>query len=117
MMNTNEKRVLQGKFHIAANGHTTYEIFYAVPDILFEISSILVVKFGCTQPDLPIVGLDEVITQCRKGNIELGLGWDNWSGFYVLANSSEGDELVKEIGTYLDTIIGGKDFEKYIHYW
>jgi hypothetical protein len=117
MANLDEKRTLQGKFYKAANGHETYEIFYAVPDILFEISEILVSKFRCTQPDLPIVGLDQVLTQCRKGNIELALGWDNWSGFYMLANSSQSDILVREIGAYLDTIIGGKDFEKYIHYW
>ena len=116
-MDKKEKRTLQGNVHIVANGRTSYEIYYANSDIIFEVSDILVAKFGFSQPDRPIVGLDEVITWCRKGDIVLNLGWDNWSGFYMLAQSAEGDTLVQEIGAYLDTIIGEKRFEKYIHYW
>ncbi len=116
-MNLDNKRTLQGKFYEAANSHKTYEIFNASSDILNEIGQILVSRFGCTELDLPVIGLDVVISKCQQGNIELGLGWDNWSGFYILANSIEGDKLVEEIGAYLDTIIGGNDFEKYIHKW
>src|SRR5512145_624582 len=113
-MNTDKKRALQGQFHEAANGHKTYEIFYATPNILFEIGNILVTKFGCSELDLPGIGLEAVITKCQKGNIRLDLGWDNWSGFYILANSAEGDKLVEEIGAYLNSLIGGKGFEKFI---
>ncbi|MFT3894070.1 MAG: hypothetical protein QM730_20765 [Anaerolineales bacterium] len=116
-MNTEENRTLEGEFYQAANGHVMYSVFYAAPKILSEVGNILVAKFECTKLDPPLAGLDAVITQCQKGNIELDLGWDNWSGFYILAVSSEGDELVREIGTYLNTIISGKDFEKFIHYW
>jgi hypothetical protein len=117
MMNTDEKRTLRGEFYKAANGHVVYSIVNSAPKILPEIGNILVSQFGCTKLDSPIAGLDAVITKCQKGNIELDLGWDNWSDFYILSVSSEGDELVKEIGTYLNTIISGKDFEKYIYYW
>jgi hypothetical protein len=117
MTNLNKKRTLQGKFYKSENGRETYEIYYAVPDIMFEIGSILVSKFGCSPLDPPFVGLDVIITKCKKENVEVDLGWDNWSGFYLLANSPEGDSLVREIGVYLDTIIEGTAFEKYIHYW
>jgi len=117
MLNSDKKRSLQGNFHKGANGHVSYEIYYVTPDILFAISDILVTEFGCTQIELPKAGLDSVITKCQKGDLELALGWDNWSGFYIFSNSLEGDELIKEIGAQLNTIIGGIDFEKYIHYW
>ncbi len=116
-MNTDEKRTLQGEFYKAANGHVVYSIVNSAPKILPVIGNILVSQFGCTKLESPIAGLDAVITKCKKGNIELDLGWDNWSDFYILSISSEGDELVKEIGTYLNTIISGKDFEEYIYYW
>lgn len=117
MLNADKKRALEGKFYKTANGHVSYEIFYATPDIIFAVSDILVERFGCSPIDLPLHGLDAVITKCRKGNIKLDLGWDNWSGFYIFANSPEGDKLVEDIGTYLNTIIGGSNFEKYIHCW
>ena len=116
-MMTKRKRTLQGDFHLAANGHKSYEIFYAVPDIIFEVSNILVDRFGFVQTDSPITGFDEVLMRCHKGEIILDLGWDNWSGFYLFAHTAEGDALVQEIGVYLDTIIGEKRFEKYIHDW
>jgi hypothetical protein len=97
MLPANEKRILEGKFYKAANGHLSYEIYYATPDIIFPISDILVAKFKCSHIDLPLLGLDVVITKCQQGNIKLDLGWDNWSGFYVFANSAEGDNLVKEL--------------------
>lgn len=117
MTTVDTKRTLQGKFYETANGHKTYEIFYASPNILYEIGHILVNRFGCTKLALPVIGLDTVITKCQRENIELDLGWDNWSGFYILANSIEGDRLVEEIGTYLDTLIGRNDFEQFIHKW
>lgn len=114
-MSTNQQG-LQGKIFIAANGHLSYEIFRASTEILTPISQLLTSQFNCTFPTPPIIGLDEVITTGWQGNIELLVGWDNWSGFYVLADSAEADTLVTEIGTYLDTIITGKEFETYIQY-
>lgn len=107
-------RSLQGKFHELSSGRKSYEILNAVPGIIFEIDNILVAKFGFASMELPALGLDIVITKSRKDGIELVLGWDNWSGFYIFSTSSEGDKLVTEIGTYFDTIIGGEDFKKYI---
>jgi hypothetical protein len=117
MMNTDKRRTLQGQFYEAASGHKTYEIFYAAPNILFEIGNILVAKFGCTALDLPGIGVKAAITKCQKDDILLDLGWDHWSGFYILAHSAEGDKLIEEIGNYLNSMIGGKDFEKFIHDW
>lgn len=115
MLNTDKKQTLEGKFYKVANGHVSYEVFYATSDIIFAISDILVARYGCSPIDALLYGLDAVITKCQKDNIKLDLGWDNWSGFYIFANSPEGDGLVKDIGTYLNTIIGGSSFEKYIH--
>ena len=34
------------------------------------------------------------------------MGWDIWSGLFVFAQDDEGDEIIREIGDYLDEISG-----------
>ncbi len=111
------KRRLEGRFYKAANGHESYEIFYAAPDIIYEIDEELTSKFGCSSLKMSVAGLDEVIAKCYKNETKLLVGWDNWSGFYIMADSRDGDPLVKEIGKYLDSIIGSRKYEKFIDYF
>lgn len=114
-MSTDKNQTLQGRLYGATNNHQAYAIFYSTSDILAEIGKILVSEFGCTEPDPPIIGWNNnVNTRCRRKNIELVLGWDHLTGFYIVSNSFEGDKLVKEVGIYLNRIISGKDFKKYI---
>ena len=41
-----------------------------------------------------VAGLDEGIRPSYwRAEIEICTGWDNWTGDYLLSNSSEGDEL------------------------
>jgi hypothetical protein len=108
---------LEGFFWRAANGRQSYEIYRATSEFIYEAAKILRQLYGFSEPKRPIVGLDEVITECSKDGLKLLLGWDNWSGFYVLADSPEGDELVNEFGKYLDSIIQRPEYEVYIHIW
>ena len=105
--------MLSGNFHQTANGRKSYEIFDATPEILFPISEILVAEFGCTQPKPPTIGADAVITECHKGGIKLNLGWDNWSGFYIFADSIAGDEFVDKIGTHLNKLLHIEKFKEF----
>jgi hypothetical protein len=108
---------LEGFFCKAANGRQCYEIDQATPEFIYEAANILIQKFGFSEPKRPVVGLDEVITECAKDERKLFLGWDNWSGFYVLANSPEDDDFVKEFGSFLDTIIHQPEYSVYLHIW
>jgi hypothetical protein len=108
---------LEGFFWRAANGRQSYEIYRATSEFIYEAAKLLQQKYGFSAPKRPIVGLDEVMTECSKDGLKLLLGWDNWSGFYVLADSPEGDDLVNEFGKYLDSIIQRPEYEIYIHIW
>jgi hypothetical protein len=112
-----DQHKLEGQFNRIANGRLSFEIYYAVPGIMFEIEKILRSEFGCSKLETPIHGPDEVITRCHKGDIYIEVGWDNWSGFYMFADSEKGDELIRHIGEYLQPIIRDKSYEKFIHYW
>lgn len=43
------------------------------------------------------------------GEIVLAAGWDNWSGQYLLSNSKEGDEILRQI---FGMISPGNEFRK-----
>ena len=88
----------------AANGRQCYEIFRASPRLIIKAGEILHDRFGFDPIVKPVIGADSVITACTKGDLTLHLGWDNWSGFYVLAGSLAGDGAVDEFGDYLDSI-------------
>ena len=108
---------LEGCFHTAANGRLGYEIYLATPDFIDVAADLLRERFGFSKARSPVVGFDEVITDCHKGDVKLLLGWDNWSGFYVLADSPLGDAVVKDLGDYLDTVIHQAEYDRYIHRW
>ena len=108
---------LEGFFCKAANGHLCYEIYQATADFIFVAANILKENFGFSEPKRPIVGLDEVLTEVTKDGFRLMLGWNTWSGFYVMSDSSEADIIVDEFGNYLGSIIQQPEFEIYIHIW
>jgi hypothetical protein len=108
---------LQGFFCKAANGRQCYEIDKATPEFIYVAANFLVQKFGFSEPKKPIVGLDEVLTECSKEQLKLLLGWDNWSGFYVLADTPDTDAVVNEFGRYLDSVIHQPEFDIYVHIW
>jgi hypothetical protein len=108
---------LEGFFWRAANGRQSYEVYRATPDFIYEVASLLRQRYGFSEPKRPVVGLDEVITECSKDGLKLLLGWDNWSGCYVLADTPEGDEVVNEFGAYLDSILQQPEYEVFIHIW
>ncbi len=110
---TSPNQILSGKFIKAANGHVSYEIYDASAQIIEKISDILISEFGCSTPMPPKISVDQIVTVCRQADIELLMGWDNWSGFYIMATSPQGDRLVRKIGAYLDIVITDEEFEAY----
>jgi hypothetical protein len=105
---------LTGQFDQAANGRSTYAVVNAKSKFLFVIIDILQMQFGFSQPTQPILGLDQVISEISRGSAKLLLGWDVWSGCYIMANSSENDNVVKEIGEYLDSILIDEKYSEFI---
>lgn len=108
---------LEGFFCKSANERQCYEIYQATADFIYEAASILKLKYGFSEPKRPIVGLDEVLTEVSKDGLKLLLGWDIWSGFYVMADSEEADAIVNEFGNYLESVIQQPEFNLYIHVW
>jgi hypothetical protein len=98
---------LIGQFHITASGRTSYEIYEAEGEFVFHLVQILKDRFGYS-PRLPVLSwlsLDEIYITCQKDRLRLTVGWDEWSGCFVMASNRHADAAVVEIGGYLDNLL------------
>lgn len=50
-----------------------------------------------------VEGLDELFQEYRSGDVIVGLEWDVWSGFVIVAKNHEAEQLVKEMGALLES--------------
>lgn len=98
-------KTLTGCFHKTAQGRTNYEIFEADSDFLFQIVKLLESCFNFQAVNKPLDGIDVIYWDFARDEIRLTVGWDIWSGCFIFAASEAGDEIVKEIGQYLDGVL------------
>jgi hypothetical protein len=88
---------LEGKLHKTASGFYSYDIVEADNDFIYKLANVLTKQFGFDMVNTPMTGLDGVYWDAIKKNVKLTVGWDNWSGAFVMAHCSEGDEYVAKI--------------------
>ena len=117
MSEAEKDRRLEGHLYKTPDGRSSYEIYLATSALVLVAAQILTDRFGFSEARTPFIGFDEVLTDCHRGDVKLLLGWDNWSGFYVTADSAVGDEVVKEVGDYLDSLIQRAEFDEYLDRW
>lgn len=87
----------QGHLHTVANRHLSYEIAEAEAEFIHVLVEHLQQQFGLGTVSQAVMGIDEVILEVKLQGVRLGIGWDNWSGAYVMAYCSQGDSLVEKI--------------------
>lgn len=104
---------LKGNIITARNGHLSYEINSANSSFLPVLSQILQNEFGCVPIGETTAFVSEVVSDIELHGIKLGLGWDNWSGAYVMALCSEGDQHITNMANYLNKEIGKAEYSKY----
>lgn len=104
---------LTGKTVTLANGHLGYEIFEATSAFVPVLGDLLKNQFGYGPVGTPVIGLDEVVAEMELDGIRLGLGWDNWSGAYVMAFCDKGDLEIRKIATYLHDELEQPKYLKY----
>ncbi|CAN7762113.1 hypothetical protein [Paenibacillus sp. LjRoot56] len=92
---------LQGKINKTSKGYNSYEIFDADASFILKIATVVTEKFNFTHTN-PIIGLEQVFMDFDKDGIKITIGWDIWSGCFVMAHDKLGDKCIVEIGNYLD---------------
>jgi len=67
-----------------------------------KITDAVVSKYCLEVASKKIAGFDEVFQDFKKGNEVVGLEWDNWSGYTVVAKSTSAESLAREIAGYIN---------------
>ncbi|MFM9278879.1 hypothetical protein [Paenibacillus jiagnxiensis] len=94
---------LQGKMHKTFKGYNSYEIVDADTSFIYKLATIVTEKFHFTHIN-SITGPEQVFMDFEKGGNMITLGWDIWSGCFVMAHDNAGDKYIEELGKYLDTL-------------
>lgn len=92
-----------GQFNRTASGRNSYEIYEANGGLVFKIVEILQEQFGFTSR-LPVFGAEEIYIDCKSDDTRLTVGWDQWSGCFVMACDEPGDEVVQQVGDYINSL-------------
>src|SRR5207244_9635227 len=88
--------------HNTAEWRDSHEIYEANSDFMFQIVEVLESRFGFQATGNPLDGIDVIYWDFARDGVKLTVGWDIWSGCFVFATTEAGDEIVKEIGQYID---------------
>jgi len=93
---------MNGKLTKTSNDYNSYEISDADQNYIFVLADILTKRFDFHMVNAPVVGLDSVYWEATKKNVKLTVGWDIWSGAFVMAHCSEGSEYVERLESCLN---------------
>lgn len=89
-------------FHRDASGRLSFEIFKIPGEAYFTICREVATALQL-EPIGPLVtDFGSILFQdYRRGSEVVGLEWDNWSGFIVVAKTPESEPLVEAIAEWL----------------
>lgn len=92
-----------GEFFETDDGHLSYELEEFEAAMVFPVASRIQRRFGFA-PSAPhdFEPEAELIDLIRDG-VRIAVGWNDWSGLYVMASDAAGDAWLKEIVADLET--------------
>jgi hypothetical protein len=89
-------------FRRDASGRLTFEMFNVPGDCYRDVCSELVASFHLVPLGTAVGDLVSLVFQDYScGSKVVGLEWDNWSGFMVVAKTPESEPLVQTIAKWL----------------
>jgi hypothetical protein len=92
---------LKGSFHRDASNRLTFDICGIESERYPQVCNELATKFELKPVGERVVGLDEMFRDYTNGHLTIGLDWDIWSGFIIVAKDVESEHLVRQIANYL----------------
>ena len=105
----NQEKIIEklknGVFARDASNRYTYESWDVPGNRYYELRKRVVKEFKLIPFGFTMGTSDEIFKTYLKGLNRIGIEWDIWSGFIVVAKNRKVEELVHKIGLYLETII------------
>ena len=101
---------MKPELHTASNGFLSLDFGDYDSPLAMSISHFLETDWGFSRQGPAVLGVDEGTSpNFVRGEIVLAAGWDNWSGQYLLSNSKDGDEILRQI---FSMILPSNEFRK-----
>lgn len=89
-------------FHRDASGRLSFEMFKIPGEAYFTICQELATALQLEPIGTLVTDFGSTLFQdYRRGSEVVGLEWDNWSGFIVVAKTPESEPLVEAIADWL----------------
>ena len=90
------------QFWQIAAGRLAFSLGRVPADSYRSLCQEVAATFGLSpKPGLVTNGFDIFFQDYSRGEFVIGLEWDNWMGFTVVAQTTESEPLVQEIGQWL----------------
>ena len=67
-----------------------------------KITQGVVKKFNLTTASTFNIGIDEKFQDYKFGNLLIGLEWDIWSGYIVVAKNCDSEDIAKKIAEFIN---------------
>lgn len=99
---------LNDTFHRDASNRLTFDVYKIESDRYPRLCKELETEFGLKPASELVVGFDEMFRDYTDGKHTVGLEWDIWSGFIVVAKDPESEQLVRQIAGYLSNRMAGE---------
>jgi len=87
-----------------SSGHLTYDFESVKIKDYMKICKKVVEHFKLKENDQLVHGLDETFQEYSLGSFVIGLEWDIWSGYIVVAKNKKSEALAKEISQFINEI-------------
>jgi len=94
----------KGELQTISSGFLSYEFSEAKADSIYEIGASLTNHFGFKEQCAPVFGLDGIFWDFFRGDVNLTVGWDIWSGCFVMSHCKKGDEIIAQYQYYVENL-------------
>ncbi len=94
-------KFVNGKLITVAEDKKSYEFYHLEAEHIFEMAQILEKNFDAVF-DLPIYGFDAVFFDFKISDIKMLLGWDIWSGIFIMCKDKKDNYMVDKIKFYFE---------------
>ncbi|MBN2712783.1 MAG: hypothetical protein JXR97_10195 [Planctomycetes bacterium] len=97
------------KYQLDASGRRVVEVHDLSASRYQEFRDAIVRQFDLQVAGELVQGMDEAFQDFSHNEAILGIEWDIWSGFIVVARNDQAEELLESIGRFLEHCLHDSD--------
>lgn len=77
--------------------------FYEIDSVKYpSITKAVAKQFQLEPVGELVIGPDELFQEYQREGLRVGLEWDIWSGYIVVANTEAAEDLTRDIATFIE---------------